>query len=188
MKTLKICTLILLISTNCNCQTATPCGDISSGWDLIKGNTYYSNIYQDSTHDSVDLFNKVYTQIKTLEGVNDISIINGGIELKIENHKVDYKKQGVSWSNLCICFIHPMDFNVSIQFKNFKYKVTISNIVTHIPGTYGSTIQYIWNQDIYNKKGCINKLNRQTLLNSLDVLRIDFTQMFVLMDKVKSDW
>lgn len=165
----------------------TPCGDSSGNWNLELNNTYLTIIYTDSTLDSLTLTKQLQNNFRTLNGVKDFDNLNGTIVFNISGHNVDFERQGLKGFNTCVCLIHPMMYAVSIDVKDYKYRVTVSNVLTKLPqGSFG---EINWNTFPFNRKGCLSGLNKGTMLTSFEILENDLTYFFTLKpNQKKSDW
>jgi|688.fasta_scaffold111547_2 hypothetical protein len=167
----------------------TPCGDSSLNWHLEKNNTFIQVVYSDTAKDSSTLINLLLMQSKTIAGASNFQVLNGSLMFTVQNYRVDYQKQGVSWANTCICYIHPMDFQVSVDITDYKYRVTISSIVTKVNTGGIQPTLYNWSIDIFKRKGCIRSLGYNSIINALGVVRSDLSGLFEIKGiPKKTDW
>lgn len=77
-----------------------------------------------------ELLGKILAKsIPQLKGLTDFRIHNDVITCRFYNAMIDYKRMGHKWGTTPILLNNPFDANVTIVWKDGKYKVTLSNII-----------------------------------------------------------
>ena len=100
-----------------------------------------------------------YTRDVTYLNDGEIAIVkNGKLSIKtIENvTKTPFIRELIKeFYPKATLMIYLSRFNASAYVKNGRYKLVVSNVNTSIPGAYGSTSNFNWNEQGFNNKGCL---------------------------------
>ena len=68
------------------------------------------------------------SNISKTKDLTDFNMTNEIITAKIKNAYVDYKKYGGKWGNTSAFLNHPFFGDISIIWKDQKYRVTVTNM------------------------------------------------------------
>lgn len=121
---------------------------------------------------------KTAEDLKTMYSTNTISTfntsnlneLNNRITFHIEQDKVNFKKFGGTWGNTATFVQYPISYLVIIDFKDFKYRITIKSIIIDY-GRLGT----ISLEDTTTKKRTTVFKSSQAVLNGL----LDYDKYFL---------
>lgn len=122
--------------------------------------------------------------IMSVGGVKDLTIVNDLVTFSLEIEPPEYKELGYTFMNRSIFVRHPITANVSIQTKENRYRVTVSNIMCHI------------DNDKYPPRN-LNDMNTITTGDyteryrkiTMEILDYDFNKRFSsLIENQDDDW
>ena len=120
------------------------------------------------------------SRVKNLKGFSkDQGVITG----KIEECYIDYKKYGGKWGNTAVYMNHPFFANVSVVWKDGRYRVTLSNMEWHTAGLGLMTAT-----SVYTKRGKGEQWDTaKIVLKSGEYLENYFSDLFDIKAS-KDDW
>ncbi|NWJ49435.1 MAG: hypothetical protein HXX14_01090 [Bacteroidetes bacterium] len=122
-----ICLIALLLNSNC----------IQAQYDYLKfENTqlYFEKVYSLDSLKSLEVEKNLLLGIPKLKDVTNFQKSPDIITLKIENSLINYRKYGGKWATTAAFLNNPFFADVSIVWKEGKYKVTISNMYFNTAG------------------------------------------------------
>ncbi len=95
---------------------------------------FFEKVYLIDSMKTSDIEKLLLNGVPKLKDVTSIEKAQEIIMAKINNTLIDYKKYGGTWSTTAAFLNHPFYGDVSIVWKDGKYKVTISNMYFNSPG------------------------------------------------------
>ena len=159
---------MILIGVFGNAQNKEEINDMSSNSSSVDTNYLYLKKYNNQI-----IFEKIYTidslnasQIETMlvsntpniSDVSDFQKSNNIITFSLKGVYIDFKKYGLNRWNMNGSLAFPMSTNVSIVWKDGKYKITASNITFNVV-SFG--IQKLSNQ-LLRSDGSFDERKNQT--------------------------
>lgn len=110
---------------------------VQAQYDYLKlENTqiFFEKVYILDTLKSSNIEKLLLTGVPKLKDVTSLERAQDIITVKIRNTYIDYKKYGGKWGNTPAFLNHPFFGDVSIVWKDGKYKVTVSNMYFNTAG------------------------------------------------------
>jgi hypothetical protein len=110
---------------------------LSAQFDNLKlENTqiFFEKVYPVDSLKIGDIEKLLLTGVPKLKDVTSFEKAQDIIIAKINNTLIDYKKYGGSWGSTAVFLNHPFFADVSIVWKDGKYKVTVSNMYFNTAG------------------------------------------------------
>ena len=107
-------------------------------YKLADGQLLYEQVYTCDTMKSDQIGKMLSTEVPKIKGLTDFRKESEVITGRLKNAMIDYRKYGGKWSNTPVLLKNPFDANVTIEWKDGKYRVTLSNIIFHSAG-FGET-------------------------------------------------
>ena len=89
---------------------------------------FFEKVYPFDSLKTSDIEKLLLTGVPKLKDVTGFEKAQDIIIAKINNTLIDYKKYGGSWGSTAVFMNHPFFGDVSIVWKDGKYKVTVSNM------------------------------------------------------------
>lgn len=181
-------TLLCFIIVSAGAFGQTKCGDSSQGWNLEMGNTFLEIVFTDSSNrDSLTLAGELFNSFRILSGLKQIQVVQGSMVMTLENRRIDFVKQGYTrWSVPDWILFKRFSFNVSIDIKDGRYRMVFSNILSRDSDEISN---FDWAYDIYNGDGCVPEFRKNSVLESLKMIRQDFLATFqISKESKKTDW
>lgn len=126
----------LLITSYCYSQNASPykCLKLDEGGNLI-----FEQVYECDSLNSDEVKSMLSSYVPSISSFKDYQQDGKVITGTITAGMVDYKKYGGKWSNTAIFLNWPFSANVNFQWKDGRYKVTVTNITFHVNGANNNT-------------------------------------------------
>jgi hypothetical protein len=90
--------------------------------------------YEVDSISSLEIENLIKTGLPRLNGITMIQIYKGFITAKIDGIFIDYKKYGGRWGSTLAALNHPFYADLTILWKDGKYKVLVSNMYFNVNG------------------------------------------------------
>lgn len=158
-----------------------PCGDKAENWNLEIGNTNLPITYYVQS-DSITTINNILIKANSITGATNVRMVNNIIFFEVKNHKIDLRPFGLGRGQTSIFALHPMNFNVSIQYIKGGYLVKVSGIVSLVPSISNpfQIFNYTWNSDLYKKDGCLKSLGYKAVIKTLIASNGYFKQLFLI--------
>ena len=154
-----------------------------SNFYLENQSVQYRKVFElNNTSDSV-MIKKLNSYLPTVSCLTNIQFNGNVFTGRIENLTVDYKKYGGRWGTTWIALNHPMNGNLTIQVKNNKYRVIISDMEFISTSPY---IVYDVNGTVTRKRGTEFSANN-TIIQGLDFLDKCFTEKFTISEQQLDD-
>lgn len=117
--------LILSILLTCNFINQTP--EIKHNFSLTNTSTLsYNYIFINKTDVNIEVITK---HLKTLSNITKVELINNTITGNITNMRVNYENYGGKYMNTLILLNQNLNANFTIEVKENRYKLTITNIL-----------------------------------------------------------
>jgi hypothetical protein len=101
---------------------------------LENGQVFFEKIYQVDSIDINSIEKLLTTHIPRIKDLTDFNKTNEIIIAKIKNSYIDYKKYGGKWVNTPVFLNHPFFADVSIVWKENKYRATVTNMYFNVSG------------------------------------------------------
>lgn len=173
--------LLILSLTSCALLPA-QCTDTAKGWELTKGSTYFQHIYT-SQYDSTTLTQLLIQQLRTDSKTSSVSLLNGGIIAEVRQYLVRTDKHQSNFVFKHVAISYPLDYNISIDIKNYQYRITISKLINNLYTTQGR-MTYDWSTRLYNRKGCV-RLKGGKAFDAIRIVGYCMTDLYQLKESVK---
>ena len=125
--------------------------------------------------------------VPSLKNVVNFSNNQSIITAKIKSDKVDFRKYGGKIMSVANFLGWDMDGNVSIVWKDRKYKVTVSNITFTFNNIFRGGSESMSITDIFTKKNGAEMRTNTKLQESGDFVQHHLVDLFKL-NTVKKDW
>lgn len=149
---------------------------------LENAQIFFERIYPVDSLKTSDIEKLLLTWVPKLKDVTNFEKAQDIIIVKINNTIIDYKKYGGSWGNTAVFMYHPFFGDVSILWKDGRYKVTVSNMY-FITAGFG----IMKCSDIFTKKrGTELSTNKNTVAAGQYIEKY-LTDLF-LIKQDKKDW
>jgi hypothetical protein len=97
-------------------------------WQVENKAVYFDAVYEDPGKDTKQIKEELLSFIPTVKGVTDVQENSAGLTAKLEGYDCDYKAMGYNRMNAPIYILQKKSGNISVQVKDGKYRVVISNI------------------------------------------------------------
>ncbi len=152
---------------------------------LEKQSVQYKKAFElEDTNDSV-MVEKLNTYLPTVSGLTNIQYNGNVFTGRIEKLTVDYKKYGGKWGTTWIALNHPMNGNLTIQVKDNRYRVIITDMEFISASPY---IVIDVNSAATKKRGTELTTNK-TVSQGLEYLDKYFTDKFTITEQqLDDDW
>ena len=121
--------------------------------------------------------------IPKVQDLTNFSKTNEIIIAKLANATIDYRKYGGKWANTSGGLNYPFFCDVSIVWKDQKYRVTISNM--HFSGNPLGTVKV--SEGFTSKKGTVLD-NSKTATKALYYIDNYLSDLFKISTSIKNDW
>lgn len=98
----------------------------------IKGNktVAFEAVYEYPDKDAEQLKSDLLSFIPTIDGMTNVRENSGGIVADMEGYECDFRAMGYTLMGAPAILRYPKFGNVSVQIKDGKYKVVVSNFIT----------------------------------------------------------
>lgn len=100
---------------------------------LFEGQVKFEKVYEVDSLSGDELGALLTRTVPMINGVTDFRKEDGLITAMLKNAKIDYKRYGARWGTTPILLNHPFNANISILWKDGKYKATLTNITFIAP-------------------------------------------------------
>jgi len=125
--------LLLLISFNGFSQIKHP----ESDFNLFEQRVYWEHIYNVPGKNSEELIKYFQKEVAQSLSKNNLQIIDNTLSFTVNNDHVDYKKYGGSDMGSAIFLRYPIDYVVTVDFKDEKYRIIVKEINVVDNQSYG---------------------------------------------------
>lgn len=98
------------------------------------GQLLFSHVYDCDSLSSPQIESLLNRSIPTIKGVTDFRKEENVITCRFINALIDYRKYGKKWASTPALLNHPYSGNITIEWKDKKYKVVLSNVIFHTAG------------------------------------------------------
>ncbi|MCF0074002.1 hypothetical protein LZD49_26205 [Dyadobacter sp. CY261] len=92
---------------------------------------FFEKVFEVDSANSSQIEQMLIANIPKTKDVRDFQKNSNVITAYISNCLIDYKKYGGKWGNTQVFMNHPFFSNVTVVWKDGKYKVTLSNMEWH---------------------------------------------------------
>ena len=151
----------------------------SSYFKIKDGKLIWQKVFLKDNKDLIGHFSK---QVISNISKDNLQQVGNRMSFEIKEDKVEYKKYGGTWSNTLAHLNVPISYLVVIDFKENKYRVTIS----FIKSFFGLNIGYLHLSDVSLKNGSLTK--KKIVLRGLRFLNVHFVKKFLIVNNEKDDW
>ena len=121
--------------------------------------------------------------IPKIQDLTNFSKTNEIIIAKIANATIDYRKYGGKWGNTSVLLNYPFFCNVSIVWKDKKYRVTISNMYFS-----GDPIGTIKVSDTFTSKKGTELDNSKIANKAMYYIDSYLSDLFKVSTSIKNNW
>jgi len=143
---------------------------------------FFEKVYTVDSLKTSDIEKLLLTGIPILKDVTSFQKSQDVIIAKINNTLIDYKKHGGSWGGTAVFMNHPFFGDVSIVWKDNKYKVTVSNMYFNTAG-FG----LMKCSDIFTKKRGTELSTNSNTITAGQYIEKYLADLF-LIKQAKKDW
>ena len=150
---------------------------------LEKGQVYFQKTYQLDSMNSNKVERALTLNVPKLKDVFDFSKAGDVITAKIKDATIDYKKYGGKWGNTSAFLNHPFFGDVSIVWKDNKYRVSVNNIYFNVAG-FG----IIKCSDFFTKNKGEEFNSTKIFLSSVQYMDRHLSELFMVDVKNNEDW
>jgi hypothetical protein len=175
MKTLLIIVLILF-STFAQAQY--------TNLKLEDSQFLFEKVYEKDSLSSKDIEKMLINGVPTIKNLKDFYKHNEIITAKLDNVKIDFRKYGGSWGSSPFFLNHPFFANISIVWKDGKYKVTATNLTFD---TGVSAFGVMTCTDIFTKKRGSEIRTNENIITAGKYIEQYLSELFTI-SRVKKDW
>ena len=150
---------------------------------LEKGQVYFEKEY---TLDSIDITSVEKLLTMNVPKIKDVSDFNKSVDFitaKLKDAYIDYKKYGGKWGNTWAVLNHPFFGDVSIIWKDQKYRVTITNMYFN---TAGFGIMKC--SDMFAIKNATEFTNSKISIKSGEYVEKYLSDLFLINKSAKDNW
>lgn len=106
-------------------------------YKIDNGQLIYQQVYECDTMKADAISTMLSSEVPKIKGLKGYYKDGTVITAEFKNAMIDYRMMGGKWGSTPILLNSPFDANVTIEWKDYKYRVTISNIVFH--SAFGET-------------------------------------------------
>jgi hypothetical protein len=110
---------------------------------LENGQVFFEKIYQLDSADAKKVETLLTANIPRVKDLADFNKASDIITAKIKNSYIDYKKYGGKWVNTSVYLNHPFFCDISIVWKDNKYRVSVTNMYFNVSGTVAKLSEII---------------------------------------------
>jgi hypothetical protein len=158
-----------------------------SNFFVENGELQYRKVFEIEGITEEDLISKLNTYLPSVSGLNDITFNGGAFTGNLNGFIVDFKKYGARLKDVFLQLQHPINSKISIQVKDNRYRVILSDIKGLAPYPIGEFEYFYTLTD--------RKLNnesfhqREIAINGMNYMDQAFTEKFTLKEsQVNDDW
>lgn len=160
--------------------------------EIIKSNFYlenqtvqYKRVYEIEGISEESLIEKLNGYLPSVSGLREINF-NGSIFTgRVEKLMIDYKKFGGKWGNTWTALNFPINAILTIQVKENRYRVTLSDIQVEGPPGYGASNF----DDLVTRKNKTEFIENKIVLNGMELMDKFLEEKFNLnSEKLDEDW
>jgi len=150
---------------------------------LDNGEIFFEKVYDRDSVDEKSIEKLLVSSIPRSKCVSDFVKTEGLITAKMSDCYVDYKKYGGKWGTTLAHFNHPMFANVTVVWKDNKYRVTVSNIYWLTAGLGKLTAT-----ETFTKRRATIIDPGKVAVNGGRYLEQFLSDVFSIQSSQKSDW
>ena len=144
-------------------------------------------IYDIDSLSASEIEKVLISTVPSLKNVVNFNNNQSIITAKIKSDKIDYKRYGGKTMTASTFLAWDMDGNVSIVWKDSKYKVTVSNITFTFMNIFTGGSQSMTITDIFTKKNGAEMRTNTKLQESGNYVQQHLVDLFKL-NKLKKEW
>jgi hypothetical protein len=143
----------------------------------------YVKVFEINDCDSITIIEKLNSYLPTISGLSLVEFNGNVFTGKIEHLMVDYGKYGGKILRVWVALNNPMYANLTIQIKDFKYRVIISDMeFVH------SSMVFDMNSMATNKERT-SFIDKKVLLQAMEYIDLYMTDKFTISnEKITDDW
>lgn len=133
-----------------------------------------------------EIINNLNNYLPTFSNITDLQFNGNVFTGKIERLFINYKKFGAKWAKTWLALNHPMYGNLTIQVKDNKYRVIISEMEFF---TTNVNLIYHVNSTITTNNDITEFSRNKTIQQGLELMDLFFTEKFTFnKEKITEDW
>ncbi len=178
MKLLTLLTILLLLVQSTEEQQA-------QNFYLENQSIKYKKVFEMNELNQSVIVEKLNTYLPTVSGLTNIQFNGNVFTGQINILTVNYRRYGGKWATTWGALNHPMNANITIQVKDNKYRLVITDIKFISTSPY--CVIHI-NKSATKKKG--TKITKNKLvLKGLEYIDKFFTEKFTITEKqINENW
>ncbi len=100
-----------------------------SNLKLDENQLFYEKVYQVDSIPFPEMERFVFDGVSKINGLTNIVKTEGMLVAKLTDIYIDYRKYGGKWANTAAYLNHPFNADISIVWKDGRYKVTANNML-----------------------------------------------------------
>lgn len=176
--------IVFLTSVICYAQ------NLYTYFKIDNGQLVYERIYNIDSIAAGKIDTLLQQQLPTAKGITNVQSNNGAITCSIVDLIVNYKKYGGTAMGTAMFLNDPFTANVSIQIKEGKYKITVTNIVFNlvVPTAYGISHVKQAAETTFLKNSSTEFKTRDKLIEAGKYMELQFNDIFTIKIIQKTDW
>lgn len=103
-------------------------------YKLDGGQITFDQVYNCDSMSVEQIESMLTRSIPIIKGVKDFRKEDKVITCRFDKALIDYRKYGAKWGTTPVVLNHPFEANVTVQWKDNKYRVILTNIVFNTAG------------------------------------------------------
>jgi hypothetical protein len=175
----KLISLIFLLGLSLQVNSQTN----FSNFNLKDGVVKYERIYEIENISEEKLIINLNGFLNSNMGLRDLQLNGSSFTGRIDGMMIDWKKYGGKAMTLWNSLHFPLGGFLSIQVKENRYRIIISEITLSSDGG----LTYTLNNDATKNSGSIFTTNK-TILNGMEIMDKFFFDKFNVVKEIDSDW
>lgn len=146
----------------------------------------YKKIFDLPETSENEIINNLNSYLPTISNLTYLQFNGNVFTGKIEGLFINYKKFGAKWAKTWLALNHPMYGNLTIQVKDNKYRVIITEMEFF---TTNVNLIYKVNNTINTNNNTTEFSKNKTIQQGLELMDLFFTEKFTFnKDKITEDW
>jgi hypothetical protein len=147
------------------------------------GAVFFERVYDMDSVSAQEVESFLTANLPSIRDFSDFVKTPDVITGKVKDCLVDYKRYGGKWGNTLALLNHPMFANVSIVWKDNKYRVTVNNIYFMTAGLGKMKLDEV----VTKRRGTEFDPNRTVVSGGIYVEKY-LSELFEIEKSKKADW
>lgn len=142
---------------------------------------YFERVFEVDSTNASNIETMLLSEVPNLENLNDFKSSPGIITATIKDARIDYKKYGGTWVNTVTYLKYPFYGNVTIVWKENRYKVTVSSM-----SILTSNGKFSWSDVLTSNRGSEFD-SKEIVIRSGEYIENYLSELFLIKSK-SNDW